>query len=53
LTMLDSRGGGSANDAGEGEEFGQSAPLARPRAAQAGGRSNPSFSRDLDDEVPF
>ena len=51
LTMLDgARNGAGASsgfDGGQGDEFGQSSPMARqPAKAQ-------SFARDLDDEVPF
>jgi single-strand DNA-binding protein len=50
LTMLGSKPGGSdaTSGYGGGEEFGQSSPMDRPRAA-----AKQSFSRDLDDEVPF
>ena len=34
-----------------GDEFGQSTPMERPRAAAAAKAQ--SFARDLDDEVPF
>jgi single-strand DNA-binding protein len=51
LTMLDgaNRAGGGAGgyDAGPGDDFGQSSPMARPAA------KSQSFARDLDDEVPF
>jgi len=50
LTMLGGRGGGDAAGAGGGDDFGQSAPLERPRA---GGGKAQNFSRDLDDEIPF
>lgn len=50
LTMLGGRGGGeSAGMGGGGDEFGQAAPIERPRA---GGKPQ-TFSRDLDDEIPF
>lgn len=52
LTMLDSRAGASAEPAAagfaNGDDFGQSAPLDRPREQRSQG-----FGRDLDDEVPF
>jgi single-strand DNA-binding protein len=49
LTMLGSKPGGGGDSYGGGDEFGSSSPMDRPRAA-----SKPaSFSRDLDDEVPF
>jgi single-strand DNA-binding protein len=51
LTMLDGRNGGAGEGAGYGggDEFGQSSPMGgRPSGGKA-----PSFSRDLDDEVPF
>ena len=53
LTMLDSRGGGSGDTAGfgNGESFGQSSPMDRPRGG--GARPQQNFARDLDDEVPF
>jgi single-strand DNA-binding protein len=51
LTMVGGRGGASEGTSFGGDEFGQSSPMERPRAA-AGGRSQ-SFARDLDDEVPF
>lgn len=49
LTMLGGRGGGDS--AGSGDDFGQSAPLERPRGS--GGGKPQNFSRDLDDEIPF
>ncbi len=55
LTMLggrpgsgDSAGGGF----GGGDDFGASSPMERPRSS-GGGAARQSFSRDLDDEVPF
>jgi single-strand DNA-binding protein len=50
LTMLGSRqsGGSSEGSYGGGEDFGQSSPMDRPR-----NQPKQSFSRDLDDEVPF
>jgi single-strand DNA-binding protein len=54
LTMLGGRGGageGSYGGSSGGDDFGQSSPMERPRAA-AGGKPQ-SFARDLDDEVPF
>ena len=50
LTMLGARpGGGGGEAAGSGgDDFGASSPMERPRAAKP-----QSFSRDLDDEVPF
>jgi single-strand DNA-binding protein len=52
LTMLDARGGGG-DTAGlsNGESFGQSSPMDRPRSG--GARPQQNFARDLDDEVPF
>ena len=50
LTMLDGRNGGENAGAG-GDSFGQSSPMERPRGG--GGSRAPSFTRDLDDEVPF
>ncbi|MGH6907280.1 MAG: single-stranded DNA-binding protein [Aestuariivirga sp.] len=50
LTMLDGRGGGGEGaSAGGGDDFGQSSPMDRPKA----GAKAQSFTRDLDDEVPF
>jgi single-strand DNA-binding protein len=51
LTMLGGRPGGSdsAGSSG-GDDFGSASPMERPRS---GGGAKPSFSRDLDDEVPF
>jgi single-strand DNA-binding protein len=53
LTMLGGRPG-SGDSAGGGfsggDDFGSSSPMERPRG---GGAAKPSFSRDLDDEVPF
>ena len=53
MTMLDSRGGANANapDSIEGDEFGQAGPMGKPRA-QSGSKPQ-SFTRELDDEVPF
>jgi single-strand DNA-binding protein len=50
LTMLDARGGGENSGFANGDDFGQSGPMDRPRAAAA---KPQSFARDLDDEVPF
>jgi single-strand DNA-binding protein len=50
LTMLEGRGGGEGAGTGGGDEFGQSSPMDRPRAAST---KPQSFARDLDDEVPF
>ena len=50
LTMLDGRGGSEGSGLANGEHFGQSGPMDRPRAAAA---KPQSFARDLDDEVPF
>ena len=53
LTMLGGRGDGGGMGGGMGgggDEFGQSSPMERPRAA--GGRATIP-ARDLDDEVPF
>jgi single-strand DNA-binding protein len=52
LTMLGGRPGSGEQGFGGGDDFGQSGPMERPRAAAGGGRAQ-SFSRDLDDEVPF
>ncbi|MFT3986721.1 single-stranded DNA-binding protein [Aestuariivirga sp.] len=53
LTMLGGRPGeGSSSYGGGGDEFGQSSPMDRPRGNPGGGKSQ-SFTRDLDDEVPF
>ena len=51
LTMLGGKPGGegSSSYGGGGDEFGQSSPMERPRAAA----KPQSFARDLDDEVPF
>lgn len=49
LTMLDGRGGGEGASSG-GDDFGQSSPMERPRAASG---KPQNFARDLDDEVPF
>ena len=52
LTMLDSRGGGGDTAGfGNGESFGQSSPMEKPRGA--GSKPQQNFARDLDDEVPF
>ena len=52
LTMLGGRAGASEGGSyGGGDEFGQSSPMDRPRAASGGKPQN--FARDLDDEVPF
>jgi single-strand DNA-binding protein len=51
LTMLGGRPGGSEGAAGYGsDDFGAASPMDRPRSS---GGAKPSFSRDLDDEVPF
>ena len=51
LTMVGGRpGGGDSAYAGGGDEFGQSSPMERPRTTAA---KPQSFTRDLDDEVPF
>ena len=54
LALLDSRGAGEGAGGGWQDDFGQSTPLDRPRGDR-GDRSQErnSFSRDLDDEVPF
>jgi single-strand DNA-binding protein len=56
LTMLGSKPGGGGDSAGSGfgggEEFGSSSPMDKPRGG-GGGAPRQSFSRDLDDEVPF
>ena len=52
LTMLDARGGGGESAGfGNGESFGQSSPMDRPRSG--GAKPQQTFPRDLDDEVPF
>src|SRR3954449_6661168 len=52
LALLDSRGGGGGDSAAPGQDdFGQSTPLDRPSGNRPQERN--SFSRDLDDEVPF
>jgi single-strand DNA-binding protein len=49
LTMIGGRPGGGGDSSQSGsDEFGQSSPMDRPKAA-----AKQSFSRDLDDEVPF
>jgi single-strand DNA-binding protein len=51
LTMLGGRpGSGDTAGSSGGDDFGASSPMERPRA---GGGAKPSFSRELDDEVPF
>jgi single-strand DNA-binding protein len=50
LTMLDARGGGENSGFAGADDFGQSGPMDRPRAAAG---KPQSFTRDLDDEVPF
>jgi len=52
LTMLDARGGGGDSAGfGNGESFGQTSPMDRPRSS--GAKPAQNFARDLDDEVPF
>jgi single-strand DNA-binding protein len=52
LTMLDSRGVANAGASDmDKEDFGQSGPMDRPRPAS--GSRPASFTRELDDEVPF
>lgn len=52
LTMLDGRGGaGSGGSDTDRDDFGQSGPMERPRTQP--GSKPPSFTRELDDEVPF
>jgi single-strand DNA-binding protein len=51
LALLDSRGSGEGAGGGWQDEFGQSTPLDRPSGNRPQERN--SFSRDLDDEVPF
>ena len=48
LTMLGGRGGGDSAVMG-GDDFGASSPMERPRTSSP----KQSFTRDLDDEVPF
>jgi single-strand DNA-binding protein len=53
LTMLGGRNGageGAGTGMSGGDDFGQSSPMDRPRAATGKAQS---FARDLDDEVPF
>ena len=51
LTMLGGRPGAEGGSSyGGGDDFGQSSPMDRPRAAST---KPQSFARDLDDEVPF
>jgi single-strand DNA-binding protein len=51
LTMLGGRAGGEgAGGYGGGDDFGQSSPMERQRSGAA---KPQSFTRDLDDEVPF
>ena len=50
LTMLDGRNGSESAGLANGDDFGQSGPMDRPRPAAA---KPQSFVRDLDDEVPF
>jgi single-strand DNA-binding protein len=51
LTMLGGRAGGEgAGGFSGGDDFGQSSPMERPRSGAA---KPQSFTRDLDDEVPF
>lgn len=51
LTMLGGRASGEgAGGFGGGDDFGQSSPMERPRSGAA---KPQSFTRDLDDEVPF
>ena len=50
LTMLGGRPGSEGGSTYGGDDFGQSGPMDRPRS---GGAKTQSFSRDLDDEVPF
>jgi single-strand DNA-binding protein len=53
LTMLDSRGVANAGASDmDKDDFGQSGPMDRPRASPSGSRPA-SFTRELDDEVPF
>jgi single-strand DNA-binding protein len=49
LTMLGGRGGGDSAGMGGGDDFGASSPMERPRTSSP----KQSFTRDLDDEVPF
>ncbi len=49
--MLGGRAGGEgAGSYGGGDDFGQSSPM---ETARSGGAKPQSFTRDLDDEVPF
>jgi single-strand DNA-binding protein len=55
LTMLGGKPGGgdsAGSGMGGGDEFGSSSPMDRPRGG-GGGAARQTFSRDLDDEVPF
>ena len=54
LTMLGGKPGGgdsTASGFGGGDDFGSSSPMEKPRGS--GGAARQTFSRDLDDEVPF
>ncbi|MET0743155.1 MAG: single-stranded DNA-binding protein, partial [Microvirga sp.] len=55
LTILDSRGGGSA-ESEDSESFGQSSPLASPLASPNERRPAPAGASrysGIDDEIPF
>src|SRR5258707_8986387 len=49
LTLLGGRQGGEGAPSGGDEGFGQASPMERPKSAAKA----QSFTRDLDDEVPF
>jgi single-strand DNA-binding protein len=49
LTMLGGRPGSGDSAPSGGDDFGSSSPMDRPRS----GGAKQSFTRDLDDEVPF
>jgi single-strand DNA-binding protein len=62
LTILDSRGGGSAEMGADDEpgqvrsggDFGRSSPMERrPATAGAGGGGRGGYAKDLDDDIPF
>jgi single-strand DNA-binding protein len=52
LTMLDTRGGGGAEDrSGRGSDFGSSGPM--ESAGAGGGPGGGSLKDEIDDEIPF
>ncbi len=50
LTMLDGRSAGQGGDYASGGDFGQASPMSQSETSSG---SQPSFSQELDDEVPF